>query len=60
MTPSQRRRHEHDENAWAPQDGPERTFYTVLANVLGGIELCLRACRRLAYWPASRSPPATA
>jgi cobalt transporter subunit CbtA len=29
--------HEHDENAWAPQDGPERIFYTVLANTLGCI-----------------------
>lgn len=29
--------HEHDEDAWAPQDGAERIFYTVLANVLGGI-----------------------
>ena len=29
--------HEHDEDAWAPQDGPERIFYTVLANVLGSI-----------------------
>ncbi len=27
----------HDEDAWAPQDGAERTFYTVLANTLGGI-----------------------
>jgi cobalt transporter subunit CbtA len=29
--------HEHDENAWAPRDGAERTFYTVLANVLASI-----------------------
>jgi cobalt transporter subunit CbtA len=29
--------HEHDENAWAPQDGPERIFYTVLANTLASI-----------------------
>lgn len=29
--------HEHDEDAWAPQDGAERIFYTVLANVLGSI-----------------------
>lgn len=27
--------HEHDEDAWAPQDGAERIFYTVLANLLG-------------------------
>jgi cobalt transporter subunit CbtA len=29
--------HVHDENAWAPQDGAERIFYTVLANVLASI-----------------------
>lgn len=33
--------HEHDENAWAPQDGAERIFYTVLANVLGCIGFAL-------------------
>ena len=26
--------HEHDEDAWAPQDGAERIFYTVLADIL--------------------------
>ena len=37
--------HEHDENAWAPQDGAERIFYTVLANILGcmGFALLLAA-----------------
>lgn len=37
--------HHHDEDAWAPQDGIERTFYTVLANVLGcmGFALLLAA-----------------
>jgi cobalt transporter subunit CbtA len=29
--------HEQDEDAWAPQDGPERIFYTVLADVLASI-----------------------
>jgi cobalt transporter subunit CbtA len=29
--------HEHDETAWAPQDGVERIFYTVLADVLASI-----------------------
>lgn len=29
--------HEHDEAAWAPQDGPERIFYTVLADLLASI-----------------------
>lgn len=37
--------HTHDEDAWAPQDGVERSFYTVLANVLGcmGFALLLAA-----------------
>jgi cobalt transporter subunit CbtA len=29
--------HEHDEDAWSPQDGPERIFYTVLADLLASI-----------------------
>ncbi|MGH1540648.1 MAG: CbtA family protein [Arenicella sp.] len=29
--------HNHDEEAWGPADGLERTFYTVSANVLTGI-----------------------
>jgi cobalt transporter subunit CbtA len=33
--------HEHDEEAWAPQDGPERIFYTVLADVLVSIGFAL-------------------
>jgi len=33
--------HEHDPDAWAPQDGAERTFYTVLANVLAAMGFAL-------------------
>jgi cobalt transporter subunit CbtA len=33
--------HVHDEDAWAPQDGVERTAYTVLANVLGSLAFAL-------------------
>ena len=33
--------HEHDENAWAPQDGFERTAYTVLADILGCLAFAL-------------------
>lgn len=29
--------HEHDEDAWSPQDGPERIFYTVLADLLASV-----------------------
>ena len=29
--------HDHSAEAWAPEEGGERTFYTVLANVLAGI-----------------------
>ncbi|MEQ1902479.1 MAG: CbtA family protein [Devosia sp.] len=31
----------HDEDAWAPQDGTERIFYTVLANLLAAIGFAL-------------------
>lgn len=33
--------HVHDEDAWAPQDGPERIFYTVLADLLACIGYAL-------------------
>ncbi len=33
--------HVHDENAWAPADGFERTAYTVLADVLGCLGFAL-------------------
>ncbi len=29
--------HHHDSEAWAPEDGAERTFYTLLSNTLAGI-----------------------
>lgn len=29
--------HDHSEEAWAPADGGERTFYTVLSNILAGV-----------------------
>jgi cobalt transporter subunit CbtA len=33
--------HDHDEEAWAPQDGAERIFYTVLADLLAAIGFAL-------------------
>lgn len=33
--------HSHDADAWAPADGVERTAFTVLANVLGGLGFAL-------------------
>lgn len=33
--------HEHDEDAWAPQDGAERILYTWLANLLGAMGFAL-------------------
>ncbi len=29
--------HEHSDEEWAPEDGSERTFYTVIANISAGI-----------------------
>ena len=33
--------HEHDHDAWSPRDGPERTFWTGVANVAMGIGFAL-------------------
>ncbi|HTN60050.1 MAG TPA: CbtA family protein [Devosia sp.] len=33
--------HSHDDDAWAPQDGFERTAYTVLADILGSLAFAL-------------------
>lgn len=33
--------HQHDEEAWMPEDGAERTVYTVLANIVTGIGFAL-------------------
>jgi cobalt transporter subunit CbtA len=33
--------HEHDAEAWAPQDGAERIFYTVLADILASLGFAL-------------------
>lgn len=33
--------HTHDHDAWAPQDGAERAFYTVLSGVLGAVGFAL-------------------
>jgi cobalt transporter subunit CbtA len=36
--------HHHDANAWAPQDGWERTFYTTLTATLAGAGFSLMLC----------------
>lgn len=33
--------HSHDANAWGPEDGIERTFYTFFSNILAGIGFSL-------------------
>lgn len=40
--------HEHDEDAWAPADGTERTFWTWLASVLDTLALTLLALAAMA------------
>ncbi|MDQ7746629.1 CbtA family protein [Hydrogenophaga pseudoflava] len=42
--------HVHDEDAWAPADGAERTFWTWVANVLHGFGLALLALVALTAW----------
>lgn len=49
--------HVHDADAWAPADGVERTFYTVLANLLAsaGFALILAATSVFAGLPLTAS-----
>lgn len=49
--------HVHDPNAWAPQDGLERTFYTTLTAMLtaAGFALLLTGIAFLADIPVTRS-----
>lgn len=42
--------HSHGPEAWAPQDGLERSAYTVLANVLNGIGSTLLLLPLMARW----------
>ena len=44
--------HEHAHDAWAPEDGTERTIYTVLTSIAAGIgfALLLTACYALRGW----------
>ena len=47
--------HEHNPDAWAPQDGFERTFYSLISNVLVGVaySLLLVAAIVLSKMPVS-------
>ena len=47
--------HSHGPQAWAPQDGLERTAYTVLANVLNAIGSALLLMPLLAFWNRQRA-----
>ena len=47
--------HSHEAQAWAPQDGLERTAYTVLANVLNAIGSALLLMPLLAFWNRQRA-----
>jgi cobalt transporter subunit CbtA len=42
--------HEHHANAWAPADGFERTFWTVVANVLTATGFALLMIPAIAWW----------
>ena len=46
--------HGHGPEAWAPQDGLERTAYTVLANVLNAIGSALFLLPLMAWWSRHR------
>lgn len=47
--------HSHADETWAPQDGLERTAYTVLANVLNAIGSALLLMPLLAFWNRYRA-----
>ena len=46
--------HTHDTEAWGPQDGVERMFWTVVANVLGATGFALLLIPLLAWWDRQR------
>lgn len=46
--------HSHEPEAWAPQDGLERTAYTVLANVLNAVGAALLLLPLMAWWNRHR------
>jgi cobalt transporter subunit CbtA len=46
--------HTHDAAAWEPQDGIERVFWTVVANVLGATGFALLLTPALAWWDRQR------
>jgi len=43
-TPAEHANHQHGEDAWAPQDGLERTAFTAAANILTAIGFALVMC----------------
>lgn len=47
--------HSHAAEAWAPQEGLERTAYTVLANVLNAVGAALLLMPLLAWWNRHRA-----
>jgi len=48
--------HHHDENAWKPQNGLERSLVTVGANALVGIGYALILIAVYLFWRAPKSP----
>lgn len=52
---AQAHEHSHDGSAWSPENGLERSAYTVLANVLNAIGLALLLMPLLALWNRQRA-----
>jgi cobalt transporter subunit CbtA len=48
--------HHHDENAWKPQNGLERSLFTVAANALVGIGYAFVLIAVYLFWRAPKSP----
>ena len=47
-------RHAHDDSAWAPKDGAERIFWTVVANVFTSFGFALVLLPLIAWWDLKR------
>src|SRR6185436_8820690 len=56
--PSGTATHQHQEPTWQPQDGAERTFWTVVTNVIGATGFALLLIPALGWWDRQRGSSA--
>jgi len=56
--PSGTATHQHQEPTWQPRDGAERTFWTVVTNVIGATGFALLLIPALGWWDRQRGSSA--